>query len=77
MFFCPSLPICGAEVLDLFVLAEALSHAVIGVQVIADSGTRPHLGVRLVMQAGARRRTVMKLKAAKALRCPIWAPLSG
>ena len=50
-------------------MAEALSHAVIGVQVIADSGTRPHFGVRLVMQAGARRRTVMKLKAAKDLRC--------
>ena len=42
VIFAPGMPTCGTEVIDFFIVAEALSHVVVGVQLIADSGIRPH-----------------------------------
>ena len=54
----PDLPTCHGKVLDYFVVAASLRHAVVKVQRIEGAGVRPHWHSRLTIAANARRRLV-------------------
>ncbi len=63
----PSLPTCGARILDYFAVKEGTAHAVRGVALVEDSTFEPHSAVRLYLEAAPRRLMVRKLASARKL----------
>ena len=75
----PTVPTCGDQTIDFFIVATALAHVVLGVQVVSDSLTVPHFAARLVLASGARQRSTLRLKAPRPWRTgfggvpiPVW-----
>ena len=58
----PSSPTCGDLVIDYFVVAECLSHAVPIAIAIGDGTRYPHKPVRLLIKPKARAEVVRQLK---------------
>ena len=64
----PSAPTCGKRTLDYFVVSAKLSHIVVGTQIVASSGTKPHSAVRLVLASGGWARQVRKIRGPRLIR---------
>jgi len=64
----PTVPTCGKRTLDYFVVSASLSHIVVGAQLVANSGSKPHSAARLVLASGGRARQVRKVRGPRLLR---------
>ena len=58
----PKAPTCNFAEYDYFVIDRRLDHAVLGVAVINDTGSRPHSAVRLWLREAPRRDRVRVLR---------------
>ena len=58
----PDAPTCGDARLDYFAVSKDLAPAVLGTQVLTDTGTYPHCAVRMLIKSGSTRRLTRQLQ---------------